>query len=170
MTKGIDVNVFVIEHTPELSAASQCDKHVVKMTLETAQILCSAIRLHDDEGIYDSDLYKLSHKNHPVTKWASLNRGNFDWLVRHGIALSDEYTARYGKIHKSTEKIILCNKLRKVIPDGKMTKHCLAMPDEYKVDCVVESYRNYYRAEKQFFSIRGKVIPATWKRNKPNWL
>jgi hypothetical protein len=38
----------------------------------------------------------------------------------------------------------------------------MAMPDEYKTDSVVESYRNYY--------IGAKISLASWKnREKPFW-
>ena len=35
------MNIFVLDESPVTSAQMQCDKHIVKMPLETAQMLCS---------------------------------------------------------------------------------------------------------------------------------
>jgi hypothetical protein len=79
-----------------------------------------------------------------------------------GLELCKEYTYRYGKRHKSQDVIEWCitNKLN--IIDKGFTEPPKAMPDEYKVVDVVESYRNYYRGAKSGF--------AVWKnRETPNW-
>ena len=79
-----------------------------------------------------------------------------------GLELSKEYTHRYGKRHKSQEVIGWCIINKPNIPDIGFTEPAKAMPDEYKVDSVVHSYRNYYMGEKYSF--------AKWKnRETPNW-
>ena len=88
------MNIFALSHSPIVSAQMQHDKHVVKMVLESAQMLCSTF----DPNLYDVP-YKRVHYNHPCTKWARENIGNFFWLVNHGLALASEYTYRYGKVH-----------------------------------------------------------------------
>ena len=84
------MNIFTVDHDPTVAAQQLCDKHVVKMPLETAQMLCSAF------DPLDLAPYKRVHYNHPCTQWARQSEANFDWLVTHGLALCAEYTKRYG--------------------------------------------------------------------------
>ena len=71
-----------------------------KMCLESAQLLSSALRLH---GYTGSDVYKITHKNHPSSKWTRATRGNYQWLLAHFKALCEEYTRRTGKTHASSK-------------------------------------------------------------------
>lgn len=151
------MNIFVLDDTPEKSARCQIDKHVVKMPLESAQMLCSALHRH---GIDDAP-YKATHQNHPCTVWAGDNVSNFLWLVRHGLALCFEYSSRYEKTHKCQPIIGWCAAQSYKLPDGSLTDHALAMPDAYKSHSAIESYRKYYMME--------KLHIATWKQNKPDW-
>ena len=153
------MNIFVLDENPNVCAQYHCDKHVVKMILETAQLLCGAHWTIGSEAPY-----KLSHKNHPCSIWVRECVENYIWLCDLGIELCKEYTYRYGKKHKSQEIIEWCMvNIPKLKENGSMTKFALAMPDEYKVDySVVESYRNYYRGAKTSF--------AVWKnRDVPVW-
>lgn len=152
------MNIFVLDKDPVISAQQQVDKHVVKMPLESAQMLCSALIRH---GLTDTP-YRQAHKNHPCTLWAGDNRSNFMWLVQHGIALSQEYTRRYGKRHKSQDVIEWCSGQVDKIPGGNLTDHRLAMPDQYKTDCVVTSYRDYYFNEKYKLASWTKSKPPQW--------
>jgi hypothetical protein len=87
---------------------------------------------------------------------------NYLYLCELGLELSKEYTHRYNKHHKSTDVIQWCLNNLPNIPDIGFTPPALAMPDQYKVDDFVQSYRNYYIGEKKGF--------ATWKnREAPNW-
>lgn len=156
------MNIFVLDRNPEKAARMQCDKHVVKMILETAQMLSTAVVL---TGGTPKNAYRPTHKNHPCTKWARETKQNFRWLKNHGLALCDEYTKRYGKVHKS-EKII--RDLSEVsIPEGPLTDFALAMPVEIKEDIKnkkdpVLCYRDYYRKEKREI--------AKWNYSeKPDW-
>ncbi len=140
------MNIFYLDKCPEKAAQLQYNKHVVKMILESAQMLCTA---HHVYGFPEDVPYKQAHLNHPSTIWCRQNRHNYMWLYRHMIALGDEYTKRYGKTHMS---IIKCkNVLRSypaLIPDGKFTQPPQAMPDKYKDECSVKAYWNYYIEEK----------------------
>lgn len=153
------MNIFILSTDPLQAAKWHCDKHVVKMILETFQVLCAAFHLQGIEAPY-----KLTHKNHPCTKWAMESKENFEWVLSLGRALCDEYTERYKKIHKSVEVYnwIVENKAKLTFPKTEQTPFILAMPDEYKTSDPVESYRNYYRS--------GKKHLHNWKQNKPNWL
>src|SRR5574343_1523365 len=93
------MNIFAVDADPIQAARDLCDRHVVKMTLETAQILCSA---------FDESPYKKTHFNHPCCKWARTSKSNYQWLIAHGLGLSAEYSLRYGKTHKSEQVIQWC--------------------------------------------------------------
>lgn len=157
------MNIFVLHNSPVISARMACDKHVVKMILETAQMLCTVA---DRYGYKDPCLYKPVHQKHPCTLWAGETAANWAWLCKHGIALSKEYTFRYGKKHKS-ESVVRTIYRKRLGPTGiiwltKSTPFAQAMPDEYKDKDAVKAYRAYYHGEKSRF--------ATWtKRNPPYW-
>jgi hypothetical protein len=154
------MNIFFLDENPTLSAQYHVDKHVVKMILETAQLLCSVH--HVTEQVTEQVPYKLSHKNHPCAVWARQSLSNYLYLCELGLELGKEYTHRYGKRHKSIEVIEWCIVNKPNIPDIDFTQPAMAMPDEYKTDSVVESYRNYY--------IGAKISLASWKnREKPFW-
>ena len=92
------MNIFYFDDCPVKSAEAQPDKMLVKMPLETAQMLCTAHRVLDGDDYADSvGLYKEAYKNHPCTVWARQSRGNYEWLYTHFLALGMEYTYRYGK-------------------------------------------------------------------------
>lgn len=154
------MNIFVLDNDVQKAAQYHVDKHVVKMPLETAQILSSALRLN---GVDSNDLYRLTHKHHPCVKWAASNRDNFNWLCKFGYQICNEYTYRYGKLHKSFDVICRAEGLQDYINHlGIMTQHPKAMPQKYNVGDVVESYRQYYINEKRHL--------ANWKkRDKPDW-
>ena len=153
------MNIFVLHRDCRIAAQMQCDKHVVKMTLETAQMLCTAINEMGGSAPYGS-----THKNHPCNVWARESIHNFLWLYGHGKALCDEYTYRYGRVHKSQDVMDECLESRSVFSSlGRFTEPPRCMPDEYKTDSVVESYRNFYIGEKVRFAKWNK------KRNAPQW-
>ena len=154
------MNIFFLDENPTLSAQYHVDKHVVKMILETAQLLCGVHHMTDQ--VTDQVPYKLSHKNHPCSIWCRESLSNYLYLCELGLELSKEYTYRYGKRHKSQDVIEWCLINKPNIPDIEFTDPAKAMPDEFKVDSVVESYRNYYMVAKSNL--------AAWKnREKPFW-
>ena len=89
------MNIFVINSNPFESAKQLCDAHVIKMILESCQLLSDQDRLH---GLTD-ERYKITHVNHPCRKCLD-NHSNYIWLSYHLYGLLKEYTYRYGKIHK----------------------------------------------------------------------
>lgn len=153
------MNIFILSNSPTLAAQDQCDKHVVKMVLESAQLLCTSISILS--GI--DTPYKKTHVNHPCTQWVMESRANFRWLVIHAVALCHEYDYRYGKIHKSEKVIHWCGNNTPHFDKQELTPFALAMPDKYKSDDAVESYRNYYKGE--------KTAIAKWNKNRaaPSW-
>jgi hypothetical protein len=152
------MNIFVLDENPTIAAQMHCDKHVVKMVLEAAQMLSTAHRVLDDN---ESDvLYRATHKNHPCSIWVRDAAKNYMWLYNHFVALCDEYNHRYGKVHLTDTKLraILATP-PKNIGDGNRTPFALAMPDDVKCESTVDSYRAYY---KQY-----KTDIATWNKNRP---
>ena len=154
------MNIFVLDENPQIAAQMHNDKHVVKMILETAQLLCGVHHMTDSQYVIP---YKLSHKNHPCSIWSRECIENYTWLCDLGIALCDEYQYRYGKRHKSLDVIEWALFHRPNLPtNGDITPFALAMPDECKVNSAVESYRTYY--------IMHKKSLGSWKnRKEPDW-
>jgi len=141
------MNIFYLDKCPEKAARLQYNKHVVKMILESAQMLCTAH--HCIMGEDANVPYKVAHRNHPSTIWARQSGENYTWLYRHMMELGREYERRYGKKHLS---IIKCEDPLSILPGGiletGLTEMPQCMPDEYKDKCSVQAYWNYYIGEK----------------------
>jgi len=152
------VNIFVLDEDPILAAQYQCDKHIVKMPTETAQMLSTAIAYL---GIEDNNLYKSGFKNHPCSIWTRMTKKNFIWLCDHGLALCEEYTKRYNKIHKAQNIIELAKLYNCKFTGDNLTNFAQAMPEECKNEDSVIAYRTYYICYKASF--------AKWKTEKPWW-
>lgn len=166
------MNLFILSLIQKEVAEYMMDKHISKIILEAVQMLCSAKRLLDPEDeVTNAKIYKLAHKNHPVTIWCRKSKANFVWTLDLIEEMHIEWRFRYNhpstKFHQSYQIAML---LKESIPaDEKfeivgLTPFALAMPDKYKTADPVESYRNYYMSEeKQRF--------ATWEKNrkKPDW-
>ena len=161
------MNLFILSLLQWEIAQSMIDKHVSKILLEAVQMLCTAKRVIDPEDV--DGLYKMAHKNHPVTVWCRKSRANFIWTLDLVDELHKEWRFRYGhpetKFHKSyLVAMILRENMPSKFEEEELTPFALAMPEEYKTDDPVESYRNYYMSEE-----KRKI--ATWnkRREKPVW-
>lgn len=159
------MNIFYLHEDPVIAAKAQTNKHVVKMILESAQLLSTAHRILDGQHYidassgrklqrwlhpqYENELYKATHFNHPCAIWVRESKENYIWLYKHFIALCQEYTKRYKRTHATQIKLesILANTPNNISNIG-FTKPALAMPDQYIMEDAVQSYRNYYVAEK----------------------
>ena len=145
------MNIFYLDKCPVKAAKVQYNKHVVKMILESAQMLCAAHHMLGDieDPKYPVHIpYKLAHKNHPSTIWTRECAANYSWLYEHMRALGDEYTKRYNKNHLSIEKCRTLWVLPPSIPNTEFTQPPQCMPDEYKDKCSIKAYWNYYIGEK----------------------
>ena len=158
------MNIFYFYDCPIKSAQAQPDKMLVKMPLETAQMLCTAHReLDGDKYADETGLYKRAYWNHPCTIWARESSENYKWLYQHFLALGSEYKFRYGKVH-STDSLLrdLLSSPPTNIKWGGLTTIPQAMPDHCKKPDSVDAYRTYYIQEKKRF--------AKWtKRQVPHW-
>jgi len=178
------MNIFYLSDNPESAARQHCDKHIVKMVIEYAQLLSTAHRLLDGKEYIDvtannrkikrwrmeddreAILYKASHINHPSAVWVRQSVWNYRWLHDLLTCCLDEYTFRYEKNHvirrSGLEEVLYFNPMN--IPRNiKFSEPPLAMPDEYKIEKnSIQSYRNYYIDSKSRF--------AKWtKRPAPQW-
>ena len=144
------MNIFYLDEDPEVAAIVQYNKHVVKMILESAQMLCTAHHVYGDREQKENVPYKQAHLNHPSTIWARKSRATYMWLYEHMLALGHEYTHRYGKVHKSITKCKGPLFTYPVdIPEGKFEQPPQCMPDEYKDKCSIQAYWNYYIGDKK---------------------
>ena len=146
-----------------VAAEMHCDKHVVKMILESAQMLSTAHRVIDgDERADKMGLYKMAHKNHPSTIWTRTSTENYMWLNQLFGALCREYTYRYGKHHASERLLGPLAHVPNGLTYSGFTDPPQCMPDYCKGEDTVLAYQNYYILEKSKF--------ATYKkRSRPEW-
>lgn len=157
------MNIFVLHHSTVQAARAHCDKHVVKMILESAQLLSTAINV--TTGVQQEGLYKTTHINHPCSIWARQTSGNFYWLSELALRLVDEYKYRYGKDHKSIPVITRAATMRYVIPVGPLMPFVFCGPDDLSElhQDPVEAYRAYYQRDK------ASMLKYT-RREVPEWL
>lgn len=157
------MNIFVLGDNahPVTSAQHQCDKHVIKMCLENCQML---------SGVWDDGPYKRTHYNHPCSVWMRTSPINYEWSLDHGRALLDEYTFRYGKMHKCEEIWSWCKHryakytISPFLTNGSLTPFAQAMPDECKKPNAIEAYRQYYLTIKRPIAgwSKGREAPYWW--------
>lgn len=178
------MNIFYIETDPYKAAQSMVDRHVVKMVLETSQLLSTAHRLLDGEEYVGQSktgrkakrwrlpderedvLYSATHINHPSAVWCRQTNNNYTWLYCHFEGLLNEYTYRYGKTHKCANPNFAAalSQVPNNIPVGPLTPVTPAMLDEYKVGVdSLASYRNYYKVGKTH-------LHKYTKREMPEWM
>ena len=151
------MNIFVLNEDPAQAAKDHCDKHVVKMILESGQMLCAA---HEPGAAP----WKRTHYNHPCTVWSRTSTGNYMWLSALGLELCAEYTRRYEKRHKSEDVLLWCaENIPSSIPVGMMTPFAIAIKDpQYHLTDAVSSYRAYYLGEKSRFARWRHCDPPSW--------
>jgi hypothetical protein len=156
------MNIFYLDSDPVKAAQVQYNKHVVKMILESAQMLCTAHH-HYTELLSQDDSYipyKKAHYNHPSTIWCRENSEQYLWLYNHMIALGNEYTKRYNKIHLTITKCAdILQATPAGIPLGTFEEPPQCMPEQYKVaGCSVTAYWNYYEQEKHTVAAKNEDL------------
>jgi hypothetical protein len=155
------MNIFILDQDPVKAAEYLCDKHVIKMLLESTQMLCTVHRLG---GSTDNSLYKAAHIKHPCVIWLCESSGNYNWLVKHLVAMHEQYKLRYHREHKSfTELYHIVKEPPSWLKDIGLTRFALAVPELYKKEDPVLSYRLYY--------VCSKIEICNWKypATEPYW-
>ena len=151
------MNIFVTDPSPIKSAQCLPDKHVVKMPLETCQMLAIVCSdkwghgygvLHKKDGTpYKTD--KGAFRNHPCTVWANESIAHMWWLLAHGMALCEEYTHRFDKVHSCEKPILEAGSMIPFTMD-RPKSFTRAMPDVYKHNPSISTftaYKNYIRSK-----------------------
>jgi hypothetical protein len=151
------MNIFATSTCPKSAAQDHCDKHLVKMILETAQLLSTAHHLEGDPTDVP-DIYKVTHQNHPSAVWTRASRANYLWTYDLFVALCREYTVRYGRTHKTEDKLRAgLMTVPRHITAADLTAPPACMPDEFKVEpegqWPVESYRRYLARGKSWLTV-----------------
>lgn len=158
------MNIFFLSYHPGRCARWHCDKHVVKMILEYAQILYTAHHVNGGTALVARSApfclstgdrgYKKHAAKHPSVLWASEALPHYVWLANMALCLCKEYMHRYKTEEPHSCEVHL-NWLRWNPPPGLCQKlHWLrdpppAMPDEFKVyECITDCYRAYYAGSK----------------------
>ena len=155
------MNVFWLDEDPRQAARYHCDRHVNKMLVEAAQVLSTAARAHG----YDAEfLYRPTHADHPVVKWASESRANWNRLYEFAGALNEEFVERFGhdEPHASWAMLRRIDRDALALPDADPTEPPQCMPEEYRRPDLVNAYRTYYANDKRW---------AEWNHSPaPEWL
>lgn len=152
------MNIFILDTDIKTCAEYHCDQHVVKMILESVQMLCTAL---NKKGF--TTPYRSTHIKHPCVLWVEASFDNFIWLRTLALALNSEYRYRFegDTDHKS---IAVLDAIADYSYDSQgLTEFAQAMPVQYKLQGdAVRAYRQFYLGEKMQF--------AKWtKRPVPHW-
>lgn len=164
------MNIFYTDRDPVKAAQALPDKHIVKMPVEAVQMLVSACLRHARQPnvlTKAGTIHKGGYANHPSTIWAGDTQENWFWTLSWGLALCEEYTKRYGKVHFAEGQLMQLLGALEAIPEGPLTTPALAMPDECKTSDPVESYRACIRLK-----VVTKPDSFVWAKGTPapDWL
>ena len=157
--EGIQImNIFVLDTDIGKCARYHADQHVVKMILESTQMLCTVL---NENGVKAP--YKSTHVHHPCTLWVGESLANWKWLRILALRLNQEYRFRFNQRKDHSSAVVARALLTPPLRDVGLTEFAQAMSDAYKVPGdAVRAYRRFYIAEKAHF--------ATWtKRPVPDW-
>lgn len=158
------MNIFVLDEDPELCAQMHCDKHVVKMILESCQLLCTAHHVLHEGTLFNETLLRPTHAQHPCAVWVRESGGNYAWLHELFSELLCEYTHRYRKLHglQVYQHVLRNPPIVPVMVRCERTPFKQCMPTQYQRISAVDAYRAYYVGEKAHF--------AKWtRREQPEW-
>ena len=183
------MNIFILDKNPKVAARLQCDKHVVKMIVESAQMLSTAHRMLDGtetrrksksgktmskywelSDVRESVLYKAVHMGHPCTVWTMICDNNYMWHYDHFLELCREYTYRYGKVHLTDTllRTALASPPKNIKNGYKYATTQFPLAMKANPECMIEgdpvqSYQKFYQTKQDRFSM-------VWtKRKVPEW-
>ena len=169
------MNLFYVHKNPIVAASELPDKLVVKMVLETAQLLCTAHHELDGESVDpDWQLYKPTHANHPCAIWVRSTSANYNWAYEHFVGLASEYQLRYGREHSTFKKLgsqlaCLPQNIQKPHDAGSLESPAVCMPDEFKIDeSIIASYQNYLANGKGYTQYGGGYVRRP--SGVPKWI
>lgn len=155
------MNIFYLDENPVKAATMLCDQHVIKMTLESVQLMCNAWRHYRGQDFIG--IYRPTHVKHPCSLWLTEKSTNVKWLYDHTVSMSGIYFHKSGRFHRSTTLLLTLSDISPMSHEGhSQPPQC--MPDEFKHPDTVTAYRSYYRHKAAQFKMR-------WTYNeKPKWM
>jgi len=183
-------NVLYLSDDPIEAAHSHVDIHIGRQLESVCRILSSVwldgetVSLeyapHEDAAPFGYARHLLaellgnrilpvcSHGiKYPMVSWARLYGGNYDWLWRHGMALADEFTFRFERIHCMVPII----RALEVVPEElleSMATWCDApavLPSEISGEETVDRYQMYYKKERPGGLVYTRRQPPQWISN-----
>lgn len=192
------MNLFYLDEDHDTNAQYHVDKHVSKMVLEVAEMICMAHWVTDSVGyapfklekdVYDTVVeYKNEYKNeapedrpipyvgrnahlnHPSTIWVRSSAENYAWANCYMGALEAERRIRNPNGVQVHKSYALTTALKPaIIKDVGFTKFPLAMK------AMKDKYPHYYNendpiSSYRYFYMLDKATFASWKvRGKPYW-
>jgi len=164
------MNIFFLSLIPSEIAEMSCDQHVVKIQLEICQMLYTAWYFSNEEAYINQHApytkdgkrkgYRPAHKKHPMTMWVASSLENYTFACMIGLALTNEYTKRFGKVHTCAEHLSwLMNHHPSHFEERKSETAFYSregipecMPEPYKRENIVDAYQMYYMMEKMQFA------------------
>ena len=150
------MNIFYLDKNPYIAAKYLYNKHICKMIIESAQMLCTAHH-HYDNG--HNVPYAKAYYNHPSTKWCRANTEHYYWLYYHLIGIGMEFEKRYGREHLTASKCLIpLQHAPSGMPTTKFVQPPQCMPDQYKDKCSIVAYWRYYKAEKHRVATKKETI------------
>lgn len=188
------MNIFAIYRCPATAARHLVDSHVVKMVLESAQMLANCfspelLAREDCPRTKAGTVRKYAHYNHPCSKWVRASKNNMLWLCEHALAMDVE------RIHRSNMKVQEQLQLKaegkpysKVIANSiPITHHCIpfiewvivnlgssTIPDVPLTE-FAQAMPDEFKCDDSVQAYRnlyinGKKHLHKWVRNKPDWI
>jgi len=177
------MNIFFLDIDPKKAAEYMCDKHIVKMIVESVQMLSNPYyyqlgikkmsEVNDNNkdkvnktwsGLPRQTPYRISFPGHPCSVWVSFSMSNWNWLLTHALELCNQYQLRYNKTHSILPNLLWMQQTPPNIPDIGLTPPAQAMPIKYKNTDVTIAYQDYYLGEKESFAKwKNGNIPYFWK-------
>jgi hypothetical protein len=147
------MNIFYLDENPKIAAEYHCNKHVVKMIIETGQMLSTAHHISEPSSPILNEIYKPAYRNHPMSVWVRTNTSNYEYAYNLFRWLLHEYNTRYHKEHSASRLLYNLSKPPKTVPQAPLSSVPQCMPDQYKVaNNSIAAYRAYYKAEKSRFA------------------
>lgn len=133
------MNIFVVSEIPTNCAKFLDDKRVIKMILETTQMLNTSLVVNHGADL--SIGYKSTHANHPCTLWVGSNRERFIWTVTLLQALCHEYSVRYNKVHKCEQYISYFLSVASNFKTGELLPFVNCTTDFKHIENTFEAYK-----------------------------
>lgn len=176
------MNVFASDPDPYVSARALDDARLNKMTLESGQLLSTAIHTLPALESLRRHVYAPYTPKHPLCLWTAAQPDNFVWLTQHLVGLLDEYTRRRQKRHPVESLLDYFEEARYRLthnaePPSVFANHAKspAAKCDYSHLPIHEAYRTYLAYKWLVLDQRpiktGHIRPARWTNAAPPaWL